>query len=140
MSFILTNNAINNQPIFDYKHVGLEFSKYYYNMFSSQGLQNLSNLYDLNALITFLEEECIGFVALNQKMSNLGINKMLFNNLIGTTQPHQDDSVLLNVTGECAVSTNNSGVPIWGKFNDVFILTLINGNWIIKQHIFKIIN
>jgi hypothetical protein len=131
MSFLLTNN---NPPPLNHKEIGQEFCKYYYNAFSSQGINGISHLYHPEAKITFLEEECIGVIAYNQKLSNIGLPRLTFNNLIGTTQLHSNDCIIINVAGDCCA---NDG--IWGKFSDVFIITLSNGNWIIIHHIFKAI-
>jgi len=133
MSFLLSNNNLN-PPQLNYKEIGEEFCKYYYNSFSSYGINGVINLYHPDARITFLEEECANIIAYNQKLLNIGLSKLMFNNLIGTTQPHGTDTVIISVVGDYCTSNN-----IWNKFTDVFIISLLNGNWIITHHIFKII-
>jgi hypothetical protein len=135
MSFLLSNNNFN-VPQLNHKEIGQEFCKYYYNAFSSQGLTGVANLYHPDTQITFLEEECVGLVAYNQKLINLGLYKLMFNNLIGTTQPHGLDTIIISVTGDCCAY---NGIQ-WGKFSDVFIINQLNNNWIITHHIFKAIS
>ena len=132
MSFLLSNNNIN--PPFNHREIGQEFCKYYYNTFSFYGLGGITTLYHPEARITFLDEECIGVIAYNQKLMNIGFPKLIFNNLVGTAQPLNNDTIIISVIGECCVRNDN-----WGKFNDVFIITLYNNNWIITNHIFKVI-
>jgi hypothetical protein len=134
MSFLLSNNNFNPLQL-NHKELGQEFCKYYYNAFSSYGINGVVNLYHPYAQITFLEEECVGVVAYNQKLINLGLSKLMFNNLIGTTQPHGTDNIIISVAGDCCAHNG-----IWGKFTDVFIISLLNGNWIITHHIFKAIS
>jgi hypothetical protein len=137
MSFLLSNNN-NYSPPFNHREIGQEFCKYYYNTFSSCGLNGIAHLYHPEAKITFLEEECVGIIEYNQKLSNIGLPLLSFNNLIGTTQPHNNDTIIISVNGDCCVSNgfrNNN----WGKFSDVFVITLFNGNWVIIHHIFKVI-
>jgi len=131
MSFVLSNNNFNI-PQLNHKEIGQEFCKYYYNAFSSQGLPGVANLYHQNAQITFLEEECIGIVAYNQKLLNIGLCKLMFNNLVGITQAHDQDTIIISVTGECCATC-------WGKFTDVFIINQQNNNWIITHHIFSLL-
>jgi len=138
MSFLLSNNNFNAPPL-NHKEIGQEFCKHYYNSFSSYGINGVTNLYHQDAQITFLEEECVGLIAYNQKLLNIGLSKLMFNNLIGTTQPHEINSIIISVTGDCCVY-NNLQNNNWGKFSDVFIINQINGNWFITHHIFKVIS
>ena len=137
MSFILSSNGVQPPPPYphlSHKEIGQEFCKYYYNAFASNGINGIANLYHPEALITFLEEECVGSVAFSQKLNNLGLTRLLFNNLVGTTQPHNNDTVIISVSGDCCAHTNH-----WGKFSDVFVISLMGGNWVIVHHIFKVV-
>ena len=134
MSFILFNN---NLPQLNHKETALEFCKHYYNTFSNHGINGIMNLYHSNAQITFLEEECVGMIAYTQKLINSGLSKLIFNNLIGTTQSYNMDAIIINVIGDYSI--NNGINNNWNKFSDVFIINYINNNWIISHHIFKII-
>ncbi len=137
MSFILSNNNFN-VPQLNHKELGQEFCALYYNSFSSHGINGVVNLYHPSAQITFLDEECIGVIAYNQKLINIGISKIVFNNLIGTTQSHGADTIIISITGECCPYIGLHCDNNWNKFSDVFILNQINGNWIISHHIFKV--
>ena len=134
MSFSLTSCA--SQGTVSYKQLAEDFCKLFYNAFTNQGFSGIATMYASDALITFVEEECVGSTAFGQKLYNMGFASMLFKDLTGTAQPHGNDTILLNVTGQCAVNSNTLS---WGKFSDVFVLSKTNNVWFIQHHMFKVI-
>ena len=132
MSFLMPNNAI------PYQNIAEEFCKAYYNTFASTGSSGIMNLYAPDAIITFAEDECVGQIAFNQKLTNLGISKMTFAELTASAQPHGQDIVLINVSGQFSIAKIQLA-PNWMRFTDVFILQKFNESWFIIHHIFKVI-
>jgi hypothetical protein len=128
MSFFLSNNNLNSQQ-FNYKEIGEEFCKYYFNMVS---YYDVNHLYHPQAFITFLEEEFIGVNAYNEKLLSIGSPKFVFNNLNGTIQP-LGQNIIISINYYNNILNNN-----WNKFTNTFILTQLNNNWIIINQIFKI--
>lgn len=136
MSFSLASCATQGTGTASYKQLAEDFCKLFYNAFSSQGFSGIATMYASDALITFVEEECVGSAIFGQKLYSMGFASLLFKDLVGTAQPHGSDTILLNVTGQCSV---NASIPTWGRFSDVFVLSKTNNIWFIQHHMFKVI-
>lgn len=123
----------------NYKKIISEFCKHYYETINNSGFAGLQGLYRPNAYITFLEDESEGYEIFMQKLYNLRIRKMGYNNVTFVGQPVGDKSLIINVTGNCCTYNFNGVQTQWCRFSETIILSRDNNNrFFICQSIFKL--
>jgi hypothetical protein len=124
-----------------YKQIGEEFCKVYYENMMKNGLNGVSHLYCPNICITFLDDECSQLIALNQKFQNLGIARFNYSHISGIVQPIGNDNIVINVTGHCASVGINGMCSEWTRFSETFILARYNDTnlWAIRQQLYKLV-
>jgi len=115
----------------DYLTIGKQFTNEYYNC----NCHDMHNYYSQNAMLTYNDVEYDGYQAIKQLYDSLIICDTKISTV--NTQPTHDNKIIILVTGYSMIYNNLLCIYEVSEFTDMIILTLINTNWHICNHIFK---
>ncbi len=100
-----------------YQRIAEQFCMVFYPTYDN-ALDTLGHFFSTHAAITYLDSEVQGFNALRNKMQQHGIYNVLHQNCHANTQPINDHTLLITVTGQLRIN----GVHILHQFTETIIL------------------
>lgn len=100
----LTQTTLPDMRV-NYKVIAEDLCKNYYNLYDNNFGQ-LSSLYTLETIFSFLDEELVGFTNFSERIRQYNIYKFTHHTVNVNSQPVGSYALLLTVTGK--VSVNNS--------------------------------
>lgn len=142
-----TNNLLNNlnnnlnliYPAIDYHNISTKFLEEYYRILNHDH-KNLYNYYANNAKLTYNNNEYLGIEQIKQKYNDIELKEPKYVINTFNSQPFNTNSIIINVFGliENQINNNFLSLNITHKKNfiETIILSKINNNWYMQNHIF----
>ncbi len=113
--------------------------EYYSNMENDIFNGNIHCMFDNKVKCTYNKEEFLDERELTIKLSDEGIEKVVYNIASYNSQPITDKMILLNVYGECIGVKSFSKYTDTKKFSETFVISKTKNNkYIVINHIFDI--
>ena len=118
-----------------YQKISSEFCKYYYCLWD-KNFPLIGNLYSNDIKITFLNRNMNGILQLINYVKTQGIWKFNHGIVSGTSQPIDNNTILINIVGEIAINDS----PYYHKYTETLIIKRnIWGDWYITSNIFRLV-
>lgn len=129
----------NNDYLVNYHQIVNKFCDLYYSGMANKGLSSLLYLFDQNAICNYNGFESIGVYGLLAQLSSEHISRIIYDKLsCSYVTLKQSSDLLIQVNGLCkGVNFAEYQSNIF-FFSDTFVLTNINGNFIVSSYIFKV--
>lgn len=120
----INNNKGLTDAKYEYKTIAYNFCDIYYKN-KDANCVSVSDLFMINTLFNFLDQEFIGYTNIINKLKELGIYSFTHSNIVVNAQPISESSLLIVVCGDVYV---NNLIRNKQKFNETFVLTRDNNN------------
>ena len=127
------NNWTITKPAVNYKLVAEKFLEFYYGLYDND-FARLESVYTQNPMITFADEAFSKFSDLHRKLtSDYRICKFIHQNISFNAQPINENTILINVSGDLRVNAFDGG-----KFTETIVIATNNQqNYFITHTIFR---
>lgn len=123
-----------------YSKISQSFADKYYNDISSKGINSVVGLFHRDCLVVIENNKLYGGYNWLLNFTDSGVHKFIYQNISGTSQPINNNQILISVVGLVKGVSFWNRETEWMRFNEVFVLDNYAGNnFIIRNYMFRIV-